>query len=254
MKSIILCEGSDDQYILGYYLYNRTKGNNDCWKRIENKNDFSELFELTNFSVECYRKGDNHIAIVCVNGKDRFNKVFQELSNIFKAYPDEISNIVFVMDRDDNLVSDGLSGIKTIIESNLDDAEVSDLKNNDINTISFTNDNEEASNLNIIPIIIPFEENGAIETILMKGIKDNSPEENYIVDEAASYIGKLVGSGEIYSYLQKRRQILKAKFSSVIAVTNPDRSTGTYDKLLTSHEWYNNYEVEKHFKILIEKL
>lgn len=48
--------------------------------------------------------------------------------------------------------------------------------------------------------------------------------------------------------------LLKAKFSSVIAVTNPDRSTGTYNKLLTSHEWYNYEEVIKHFEILIEVL
>lgn len=254
MKSIILCEGSDDQYILGYYLYNRTKGNNDCWDRMDKKNVFSNLFKLKNFSTEYYQNGDNYIAIVCVNGKDRFNEVFRKLSSFFKAYPNEISNIVFVMDRDDDMVSDGLSEIKTIIETNFSVAKVNEMSNNCINSISFTNDDEDISNLNIIPIVIPFEVNGAIETILMNGIKSHSSEESYIVDKATSYIEELADSDEIHSYLQKRRQKLKAKFSSVIAVTNPDRSTGTYNKLLTSHEWYNYEEVIKHFEILIEVL
>ena len=39
-------------------------------------------------------------------------------------------------------------------------------------------------------------------------------------------------------------------FSAVISVTNPDRSTATFNTLLMSHSWEEKEEIKKHFGIL----
>ena len=42
-RSIILCEGFDEVYILGYYLF-KTNG----WKRIAKNKKFSEYYKIKN--------------------------------------------------------------------------------------------------------------------------------------------------------------------------------------------------------------
>lgn len=103
----------------------------------------------------------------------------------------------------------------------------------------------------IIPIILPFDEQGAIETLLMKAISESSQEEKYIVDEANKYIKSFfIPEAKLKRYLIHEREVLKAKFSAVISVTNPDRSTATFNTLLMSHSWEEKEEVKKHFQLL----
>ncbi|HBN85552.1 MAG TPA: hypothetical protein DDZ89_17110, partial [Clostridiales bacterium] len=75
-----------------------------------------------------------------------------------------------------------------------------------------------------------------------------------IVDEAIGYVDRLLHSGEIKKYLQHDRLVLKAKFSSVISITNPDRSTALFNTLFMSFPWEEKDEIIKHFSLLNDML
>jgi hypothetical protein len=108
----------------------------------------------------------------------------------------------------------------------------------------------ERYTMNISPIIIPFETEGALETILMAGIAETNDEDHFVVESAKKYIREITESGTLTSYLQHDRLKLKAEFSAIISVTNPDRSTSTFDSLLLSHNWEEKPEVRKHLNLI----
>lgn len=257
MKSIIFCEGKDDQYILGYYLHNSTTSLSNCWN-YSKEAKFSKYFNIKKISstTTIYNNGKNDIAIICTGGKENLESKLKNIQIAISSFPTEIEKLVIMLDRDDDNIDLSLNYVKNIIINSGLQLVTNSFKliNNSENIIYFYDDNEEKSQITIIPIIIPFDESGAIETLLMKGIADKDEEHCYIVESAKKYIDELLSSGFVKSFLTHRRLNIKAKFSSTIAVTNPDRSTATYDALLTSFDWYNMESIKKHFNILVEKL
>ena len=130
---------------------------------------------------------------------------------------------------------------------------VAELLNNQSNVYSYVIE-EEIYHLEIIPIIVPFDQNGAIETVLMEGIAETGEEEEYIVSCANEYIAEVLKSGRLHNYLQHERQVLKAKLSAVISINNPDRSTSLFDKVLMSWDWETKNAVRRHFETIAEYL
>lgn len=251
MNSIILCEGFDDVFILGYYLF-KTSG----WKR-EKDGKVSDLYDFpkVNFRnqiIEVYRKDKDSLAIWGIGGKDSFEKPFKFLKKINELHPQEGFEQIFILsDRDSFEIEDCLK----IIEARMKECglNVGNLQNNKQNEFCYEVENE-IFQLYIIPVIIPFDEAGALENILLSAIQETGEDEKYIVEEAKKYVDSLIFSGELKKYLQHDRLILKAKFSSAISITNPDRSTALFNTLLMTHPWEEKQEIVKHFKILNEVL
>lgn len=254
-RSIILCEGFDEVYILGYYLFKT-----NSWKLISNNKNkkFSEYYSLPkvnprNQLIEIYEKNEDRLAIWSVGGKDNFLKAFQSIKEINLNQPEYAINQVFIIqDRDNSEIESATEKIKiTLKNSGID---IERLNNNALNAWNFQSEGEDYIT-NIIPIVLPFDEQGAIETILMKAISESSEEEKYIVDRANKYIKEFfIPEKKLNRFLTHEREKLKAKFSAVISVTNPDRSTATFNTLLMSHSWEEKEEIKKHFQILNELL
>lgn len=251
MNSIVLCEGFDDSYVLGYYLYKT-----DGWfltpdQRISDRFDLPRV-PKRNQRIEVYKKDDDNLVIWCVGGKDNFGSAFEYIGRVQKMAPeDSFINIFILADRDDTEIEECIS----LIIQNADSHGISvgKLINSSNNSFSYEAEGE-LYRFNIIPIVIPFDRNGALETVLMDGIKKLGEEEEYIVAEAGKYIKGVIYSGILKKYLQKQRLRTKAEFSAVISVTNPDRSTAEFNTLLTSLEWEKLPEINKHFEIIREIL
>lgn len=252
-KNIILCEGFDEVYLLGYYLYKTSN-----WERNSDSKIFSEYYTLPkvnprNQMIEVYGKNSDSLAIWGVGGKDNFLEPFKFIKNINLNHPENGINQVFILqDRDNNKISDSLNIInKLLTECGID---VKLLENNNINKWQFEIEGDKYET-SVVPIILPFDEEGAIETILMKAIEKSGKEEEFIVCEAKKYIEKFISSEfRLEKYLKHNREILKAKFSAIISVTNPDRSTGTFNTLLMSHDWEKKEYIVEHFKLINELL
>ncbi len=251
MRSLILCEGFDDVLILGYYLF-KTQG----W-RFDPNGVFSKLYAFPKLdkkrqTVEVYKKGADLIGIWAVGGKDSFDEAYRFVQNVNSLNPNEgIDKIFIVSDRDKEEIEDCLKALYE--KMNICGLKVAKLTNHQVNQY-FYEVEEEKYCLEVIPVIVPFEQTGALETVLTEGIAETGDEERYIVDSANTYITELLKSGRLYKYLQHERQVLKAKLSAVISVTNPDRSTNLFDKVLMSWDWETKEAVKKHFEAITDSL
>ena len=123
------------------------------------------------------------------------------------------------------------------------------IKNNTINCYNYTVE-DKVYTFEIFPIIIPFEEEGALETVLINGIREMGEQEEYIVNKALEYVNNFIDSNRISNYLNHERLKLKAKFSSIISIINPEHSTKKLNDILIDYPWEKNEEIKKHFKLL----
>lgn len=251
MRSLILCEGFDDVLVLGYYLH-KTQG----WN-FEPKGSFSKLYKFPKLDakrqvVEIYKKDDDFVGIWAVGGKDTFDKAFRFVSDINNQNPEQgIDKVFVVTDRDDGEIESCVENLR--MKLNACGLAVQSLRNMEKNSYFYEID-EEVYVLEIIPLIIPFDKTGALETVLIDGIAETGSEESYITERAGQYIDEVLASGHLQHYLQHERLILKAKLSAVISVTNPDRSTGLFDKVLMSWNWEEKEAVKRHFEPIIRCL
>ncbi len=244
MRSVILCEGFDDAYILGYYL-NKTLR----WER-KPKLKFSKNYHLLatvnhRVKIEYYALNNDYLAIWSVGGRDSYHLAFKDIKKINNEHASEGINKLFILsDRDDFTIEEQLNNFKQSLNS--EGLQIENFTNNEASVYEYTVE-EETYTLEIIPIIIPFEQTGAIETILMEAIASEEAEEAFIVESAIAYVDNILASERLTKYLTHARTRLKAKYSSVISITNPDRSTSTFDTLLTTHNWEEKESIQRHF-------
>jgi len=251
MRSLILCEGHDEVYFLGYYLH-KTSG----WFYCENE-ELSENYDLPkskarNQIIEVYKKENDLVAIWGVGGKDNFAKSFKFLEMVNHRNPESgIEQVFIFLDRDDSEIEECL----VALASKMRDCgiPVRDLKNNKCNVTTFEIE-EEFYQLNVIPVIIPFDEKGALETVLLNAIANEDEEGKFIVHSAKEYVGNFLNSGKQDKYVPKKRLETKAEFSAAISITNPDRSTVAFNTLLMSHPWEEKEVIRRHFRVLIDEL
>ena len=251
MRSLILCEGHDEVYILGYYLH-KTSG----WVYFENE-ELSEDYKLPrnrnrNQIIEVYKKDRDRVAIWGVGGKDNFAKSFKFLEMANNLNPESgIEQVFILLDRDHLEIEKCLETIKNKLRNC--GLSIDNLKNNQSNVITYEIE-DETYGLNVIPMIIPFDEEGALETVLLSAIEKEDEEGEFVAEIADEYINNFLHSSKKNKYLKKERLVTKAKFSAAISITNPDRSTAEFNTLLMSHPWEEKEAVQRHFKILNEQL
>lgn len=253
MNSVILCEGFDDALLLGYFLHKTS----DEPKWIYNsKARLSENFSLPKVNsqtekIEIYTRKENKTAIWSVGGKDKFKHAIEHVLSLSKDFPKErFQNIIIVSDRDNDDVDAVVNKYRDVFKSYEIECE---LVNNITNKAKFSKGDIDY-NINIIPIIVPFNQKGAIETVLINSLKESDGQDELVVESAEKYISEIVENTKITRYLTTGRQQLKGKFSAVISVTNPDRSTRTMDNILLTHEWQEKPEIIRHFGIISKVL
>lgn len=249
MNTVILCEGFDDVLFLGYYIHKIS--NYPKWiyqPRAKISDNFSlPLRNERSEKQEIYTRGRDKLLIWCVGGKDCFDFAIKSIYKINTTFPlERFEEIILFSDRDNEDVITTVLRIQDLFKNNGWNIL---LENNMRNLLQYVVENE-SYDINISPIIIPFDKNGALETILMDAIAETSQEDEYVVKSAQEYIDNIINSKRLTKYLQQHRLILKAKFSAVISITNPDRSTSTFDKLLITHDWETKDRVKTHLNLI----
>lgn len=243
MKSVVLCEGGDDLWFISYYLYKkahwdidqRTKGWKTYQLNVDKKQSVNYMVSAT---------GNQHAAIVSVGGQDRFKAFWEQVLKLNENFPfDPITSIIFFRDRDDR-------SPETVVSDMEDWFPNTSLGNMEVSQRSYVYDDDEIK-MNILPIVIPVDECGAIETLLLEAIGDNGDDGAYIADSAREYIDKAVDH-KLTEFLKHQREITKAKFSAAVAITNPDHSTKRFQELVMSVAWEQSKSVEKIFKPILD--
>ena len=244
MRSLILCEGFDDILILGYYLYKTKKWKYNSKAKFSDKYSFPKL-DRKRENIEIYERDNDMLGIWAVGGKNSFDHAYRFVKTIHKDFPGEIQKIFIMMDRDAENICDTLIEIqKKLKESGW---MIADLQNAEKNQVTYCVD-DDIYFLEVIPVIIPYSRNGALENVLMDGIAETGEEERYIVKQANQFVDGLMNSNQLEKYLTHDRLVVKSKLSACISITNPDRSTALFDQLLMSWEWEKMGAVKRHFE------
>ena len=256
MNSIILCEGNDDLWMLGYFLH---KACNTNWIYIQDKtisDNFILPKDTRRSKSEVYTNGVDKIVIHSVGGKDSFRKTIEFVSKINDYYPNErFQQIVIVRDRDNDSEEEILQDLEKYFENYQGDnyklqSKIT-LKNKENVSVKYTSKETEYT-FNIAVIVIPFDSEGALETMLTKAISNKGKEESVICDLANSYVDKYLNIFKVSKYLSGNRDEIKAKFSSLMAIINPTSSTDTMNNIFMEFEWEKSAYICDNLKILKE--
>ena len=255
MRSLIICEGVTDSYVIQSYL--EKTGD---WK-FANKKDLSKYYGKFPDStgghpkfVTC-KKGDDFVDICAVGSDTRIDEGFDFLSETNLTNLDfPIEQVFIVIDRDERIIEDRLKKITS--DARRYNIEIDKLQNEKPNefTLAF---GVKKRQLVVVPMIIPFDDLGSLETLLLKSLAEQSDEDEQVVELAENYIDsylKISPSKKQRKYLKKNKLIAKAKLSSAISLTHPDRTEVPFRSLVMSHNWEEHDAIKKHFKMLNELL
>lgn len=249
MRSVILCEGSDDRWFIAYYL-NQT----EQWDDDSDEQQIWSTYQIVPLNrtqkVLYLRKDRDGAAVWSVNGKNSFPNAIKTAVEqyILKPPPKEaLDSLILVRDRD----TDSVPQILRQFEQSFPEAVT--LENGVGTQYRTVGRSGQPTQTVITPIILPFDREGAIETLLMEEVRRRTPGGRVIVDAAESYVDSLAVSPQVQQekYLTKDRQKLKAWFSAAGAVMNPEHSTDLFQQFILSRSWWEESSyVKKHFSII----
>lgn len=237
LNSIILCEGETDQALVGCYI-EKVAG----WEYIRNpqNNPFPEE------SVAWYKDKNGLTNGIWQVGGNDFSKAIQ---SIFKReqLDHQINNIVIITDHDDQIAEgDRLSGIQEAIQEIIGNEQPDfQMSINQWNSISFHGPFDE-TRLQMLYLLVPKEEYGAMETYMMNAISEQSPEKEHVINESKAFINNFRSE----TYLQHRREKIKAQLGVSLSVFQPDRVFTPMKELIDSVSWESFSTTHRQFDLL----
>ena len=244
MRVLVLCEGKSDAILISYLL-ERTSG----WKYSKGDPNFiiKDIDEIQDGSAYWSGRGGDLMMICGVGGKENFGAFFSD--KIFppiKEYGKERSfdKLVYVVDRDNDSDAD----IVTKIKNDLNPLEF-DMTLGVWESATYTDSFNKINSIEILGLVVPQEQEGALETALLNALSQNPYNKN-IVDKCKDFVDEIKPEADIY--ITKPRLELKAKLSCVFAIISPQKVFSFIDNLIKSVNWEEYTYIKALFKELIE--
>ncbi len=246
MKNIILCEGKTDAILLSYYL-EKVAG----WRFSKGltKNVDLPQRNLDNEEVNVYEKSGNELVIWAVGGQSNFDFAVSRIISLNKSFSlNQIyTKLVIIKDRDqdDDLVNI-LGEMKNIFFSN--GIGISINSNNEWCSTLYENDFNEHINMHFLPMIIPFDKQGALETFVLDAISEMGQEEREIVIQSKKFISDF----NLSNYLFNPRLKIKGEFAVALGTMFPQKTFTPIDNMLKNINWEKYSTIQQGFKRLQE--
>ena len=238
MKSIIICEGETDFALLQYFMIT-VNGWHDSGKYA-----FKPIKESKSRD---FIKGVNLLTIIsaggCANIKEIFSAVVRYNQNAV-SHDERYSKVVVLTDNDEeNSESKIISDLQAVSNSNID------LKNNKWSTLSFTDmtDNKTSFSVELLLLLIPFEENGALETFLLNAVSKQDKYDAEIIRKGNAFVET---SDPEAKYLKHRYLKTKAKFDVYFSIRTPVKQFAMRKDILKNVPWEQYESVCEAFKEL----
>ena len=184
MKSIILCEGETDFAFLQHFMI-AVNGWSDFKNSSERPNP-SFKSNVTNSESRDFTKGSDMLTIISCGGCGNIKAVFEEIirKNQNEVYDDNrYSKIVVLTDNDEEGIEEKIvSALNSACENSVD------ITNNAWLNISFTDATQTQFNSELLLLIIPFDEHGALETFLLESISKQDSYDAEIIKKAKNFV------------------------------------------------------------------
>ena len=246
--NIILCEGDTDRDLLGYYIMRVTN-----WRYKNNLKDPPFNLDEKASYIAWYKDKDDEDNILGIwpIGGNNFIPAIDKISKRLK-FEGDVNKLVIITDHDDKAAE---TDRKEEIYSEFTEKLGSGVSKNDDTVSGWTefsfNGGLGPSKINVYYLLVPIEENGALETFMMNALAENDDDKAALIAEAKSFVQKVSKiAGE--KYLKGRRDKIKAELGAAISVLSPDKVFSTMNELISSVQWENFDNSHKQFQVLKE--
>lgn len=242
MKSLILCEGKTDAILVSYLLCKQWGWN--VLKKTSTKISGMtfETSEAQDESSYWYEKGNNQVLICGVGGRSNFYNFFDnKISRIIRLNHQELnfSKIIFIVDKDDREIREIEKEFSNSFKNIIHHVENRKWINNDYD------DGFQKIKLSVLLNIIPIDNQGALETLLLQSIAEKD-DDKVIVDKSVDFVEGIKDDSS--KYLKNKRLVLKAKLGTVFAIMSPQKVFSFIDEIIKSVEWEKSEKIFNTFE------
>lgn len=246
MNSIILCEGSTDYFLLQYYMREAYQWNDD--KTIQ-----ENVLKLPGQKSRNFIKDSNVLTIMSVGGCSRLGEGLKAALKRNYLSPPDLSqvyrNIVIITDRDEVATEQIFIQRISDILKEYHVTHMETILNNSWIHCKMRNQMGIEEEFLILLMIIPFEENGAMETFLLNAISADDSYDKAIIDQCNHFVDVADPAAK---YLTSRRYITKAKFDTYFSIRTPAEQFGERQKILKNVKWEQYTKLQTEFEKLGE--
>ena len=240
MNKLILCEGATDAILLSYYLERKAGWQ---YSRRSPKNLDIKVANGTE-TVNWYKKGDDFLLIGAVGGKNNFGNFFNQYISAPLFDANAFGKIAVLTDRDQRAVEDIEKAVKGMLAGIK-----ADIKNNVWVAGIYQDAYDIDREVSILLTIIPKEQQGALETVMLDAISEDPYDKN-IVDCAGDFAAKM--RDEAARYISSDRLQLKAHLGLTWAVQYPEKVFSLIDEQIRNIPWEKSEVLAGCFEKLIE--
>lgn len=245
MNSIILCEGSTDYVLLQYYMRVANAWQDDRSKQ-------QNIFRFGKQSSRKFFKGEDSLTISAVGGCSKLAEgleaVLQRNNLAAPTMQNEMfEKIIILTDRDEcDTESKLIDSVKKIL-GNYQVTLTSLLVHNTWISCTMKNRMGVEIQFQILLLVIPFEENGAMETFLLNAVANNNVYDAQIIAQGNNFV-ETVDSDK--RYLNQRRLVTKAKFDVYFSIRTSAAQFVERQDILKNVPWEKYQLVQQEFKLL----
>ena len=246
MNNIILCGGSTDYFLLQYYM-------REAYQWIDDKSIQANALKLPKQKSRNLIKNSNILTIMSVGGCSRLGEGLRAvLDRNYLSPPDlsnAYSNIVIITDRDEVGTEQSFIQVVSSILTEYNVTYTDTFTNNHWIHCKMTNQMGVDEEFSILLMIIPFEENGAMETFLLNAISTDEPYDKIIIDSCNHLVDNVDPDAK---YLSSRRYITKAKFDTYFSIRTPAEQFAERQNILKNVKWEQYTKLQTEFEKLGE--
>ena len=231
MTELILVEGMSDVQLISYYLQN-VYG----WKH-EKSNKLGIASLDVHEHIESLSKNDNQLILCGVGGNGKFAHFVEKHRVNSIIVEQDISSLVVVTDRDESSYAE----VRCIINKSLGQITVKGGKwKNNVIEDSFG----QSKNINTYLLVIPPNEKGALERVIIDALND-IPEETNLIQEVVQFIESL--KGELVPELNQINKANKATVGTFFSVRDPKNAMRSFGIFISNVDWSNSESLKELF-------
>ena len=219
----------------------------------DDKEKQSKIFKLNGQKSRKLFHGEHVLTIASVGGCSRLIEGLQQTlnRNRFASVDskDMFDHIVVVTDRDEiGTEEDFIEKVHKLFQDEMIHY-VGNICNNQWVTCEMENNMGESMCFSLLLMLLPFEENGAMETFLLNAIAQADSYDREIIEKCNAFVDC---ADPERRYLSKRRLITKAKFDAYFSIRTSAEQFTERHNILKNIKWENYTALQKDFILLTE--
>ncbi len=231
ITELVLVEGVSDVQLISYYLQN-VYG----WKHEKsNKLGIVPLDEREH--IESLSKNGNQLILCGVGGNGKFAHFVERHRVNSMIIEQDISSLMVVIDRDE----DSDAKIGRVINNSLEkiSVKVGQWMDNEIKDLFGL-----TKNINTYLLIIPQNEKGALERVIINALND-IPAETDLIQEVVQFIDSL--KGELVPELNQTNKANKATVGTFFSVRDPKNAMRSFGIFISKIDWSKSESLKELF-------